>query len=319
MHAAEIDWIREQTMVKGNAGILTYARPEAGWMLLPWASARGLLYVVELLMTVPGIDVNIGGCSWETSSRSVELASDLKTPLGWAVSENKVDIVKLLLKAPGIDVNKPDVIDTRYAPLHWAVVNAKDEIVTLLLNAPGINVNVYGGGLTPLHLAAMRGNGRIIALLLGKRGIDPNPRELGNHWTPLHQAASGGHVQAAELLANANKSNVNEVTSLRFLYRQTPMHLAVQPGHDGVVHVLLNALGISDNKRDSRGWTALHEAVASRRGSVIQLLVDDRAVKRHLLTRDNKSALQLAMENDDRDVVNLLLSVDGGVHLISWP
>ena len=169
------------------------------------------LKMVQLLLNVPGIDVNA-------------MERKGKTPLLIAVCEENPEIVKLLLTHPGIDVNatKPWL----EAPLYMAVFHENPEIVRLLLTRSEIDVNVTDPlGLTPLHMAIIYKRLEIIKLLLARAEIDVNKpaRSIGGIWMPLHMAVNSGNPEIVKLLLNAPGINVNATDN----NGQTPLHKAV--------------------------------------------------------------------------------------------
>lgn len=107
--------------------------------VLHWAIWRRDELIVQLLLSVPGIDVHAG----DNFSRM---------PLHNAIWDGQCNLVKMLLNAPGVDVNRCDT--SRMTPLHTAVMKGNQQMVELLLMTPGIDVNARDGmGDTPLGCA----------------------------------------------------------------------------------------------------------------------------------------------------------------------
>jgi len=84
------------------------------------ASEYGSTDVVELLLAVPGIDVNLAD-------------NEGQTPLYWASRRGHSEVVELLLRAPGIDVNRPN--QDGETPLYRASYGVHAEVVVLLAAA----------------------------------------------------------------------------------------------------------------------------------------------------------------------------------------
>ncbi|KAI8513952.1 positive regulation of extrinsic apoptotic signaling pathway via death domain receptors protein [Branchiostoma belcheri] len=85
--------------------------------------------------------------------------------------------------------------------------------------------------------------------------------------TPLHQAASGGHVGVAELLLKAGAR-----VDCRRLFGDTPIHNAASKGHVGVVELLLKA-GAQVDSRGEKFYTPLHCAASRGHVGVAELLL----------------------------------------------
>ncbi|KAI8494624.1 positive regulation of extrinsic apoptotic signaling pathway via death domain receptors protein [Branchiostoma belcheri] len=120
--------------------------------------------------------------------------------------------------------------------------------------------------------AAGRGNEEKVTQLIQQR-VDVNCAGF-NEDTPLHRAASGGHVGVAKLLLNARAQvdirNQRSTTCLLMppssvsrpnadvvppeAYNESPLHKAASGGHVGVAELLLNA-GAGLDSRDEHGET----------------------------------------------------------------
>lgn len=116
---------------------------------------------VEVLLNVPGIDVNEGDKLRYGMQNSI-------TPLEAAAQRGYLEIVKLLLTVPEIDVNKGIsgiYIGQNGTPLKWAAENGHIEVVKALLEVPEIDVNKSTGEETPLSVAKEKGHVEIVKLL----------------------------------------------------------------------------------------------------------------------------------------------------------
>ena len=134
------------------------------------AAEGGWTDIVELLLAVPGIDVN-----------AKENEYDGKTPLIAAAYEGRTAIIELLLARPDIDVNAKDedgVTPLMAAAVHLARGYGHTAIVELLLDHPDIDVSdealieAASGG----HTAIVRAIERFIA------------EQAMNRWIPRHRA-----------------------------------------------------------------------------------------------------------------------------------
>lgn len=86
-------------------------------------------------------------------------------------------------------------------------------------------------------------------------------------WSPLHRAASRGHVAAVQAMvsAGANKDAVDDENC-------TALHLAVFRGHEDVVEALLGA-GAKIDTHDNEGETPLHTAAGSGNLNMVRVLL----------------------------------------------
>ncbi|GAA4550935.1 ankyrin repeat domain-containing protein [Amycolatopsis samaneae] len=171
--------------------------------------------------------------------------------------------------------------------------------LTALLGAEPEAVNVRGWmGITPLMAAVWQADSATVARFLLARGADPLAvRSDGDG--ALHRAASG---EVAELLAAA-AGPVG--LAARYLFGQTPLHVAVDEGHLDVVRVFL-AHGADPAAVDRRGDTPLDLADDPR---IARLLVEAGAPPQ---TGRSATPLHLACRRATRDpgwvpVIELLL------------
>ena len=140
------------------------------------------------------------------------------------------------------------------------------EIVARLLVEHGADVNlVTRHGTTALYLACQYNHIPVVLLLLDKTEAHVDFPDL-NRNTPLHAAASNGHVNTVELLleheADATAQNNRG---------ETPLHVAARWGYSELVRRLL-ASGADVNARtDVDGATPLHIASDAE---VISILID---------------------------------------------
>lgn len=128
------------------------ANCDVGWAsLLHLASRLGYHGIVEMLLKVPGINVNAPDCIQQT-------------PLHNAVVKGHRSVIELLLNAPGVDVNARDKHgDT---PLHDAVRGRHPSVIELLLNAPGIKICAQNRcKKTARQMASKRGSSAIVKAL----------------------------------------------------------------------------------------------------------------------------------------------------------
>ncbi len=119
--------------------------------------------------------------------------ADLQTPLILAIQKGSVRVSQVLISSPQLQVNRPNPNDE--TPLMLAALKQQETLVKGLIQR-GADVNRPGW--TPLHYAATTGHLGIIRLLLEHHAyIDA---ESPNGTTPLMMAAYYGTPEATKLL-----------------------------------------------------------------------------------------------------------------------
>lgn len=148
----------------------------------------------------------------------------------------------------------------------------------------------------------------------------------------LHYAAEAGHLDAVDLLlksgCSVNAMDKNNSTPLYFavktnradilkrlldhgaMHHATPegwteLHLCAALGFLECAQLLISA-GWGVNSVDTVNWTPLHDAVFFRRKNVVQVLVNSGA-KINASTLDDKTGLDIAFENQDLEMAELLI------------
>uniref|UniRef100_A0A093X7X1 Ankyrin-3 n=1 Tax=Talaromyces marneffei PM1 TaxID=1077442 RepID=A0A093X7X1_TALMA len=119
------------------------------------------------------------------------------------------------------------------------------------------------------------------------------------HWTndlrlALDQAAANGHYEVVEKLLD------NNAMSTRALL------LAAAGGHCRIVRLLLEK-GYAATSADDRGYTALHHATCRGHRSIVEILAEWDNTILQALTKDGSSALCLAANLGQTDIVKYLL------------
>jgi ankyrin repeat protein len=212
---------------------------------------------------------------------------DGTTALHWATDHDDVATAALLLRA-GANVKAAN----RYGvtPLYSAAVSGNAAMIELLLKA-GADANTeLPEGETTLMTAARTGKIDAVRVLLA-HGANVNAKERWKNQTALMWAAHEGNADTVKLLLEVG-ANIND----RSIFGWTPLLFAARQGQVGTIAALVAAganandtlpdgtsalitavQGLNyeaasvlldhgaDPNASGQGWTALHQAVWSRR------------------------------------------------------
>lgn len=158
-------------------------------------------------------------------------------------------------------------------------------------------------GYTPLLCAAYVGDSTKIQYLLEK-GADMRAKNMEGH-TLLHIICSKGHTQVlSEIVGRSTPDELNDCAE----DGETPLLLAANKGHGGIVDMLLNA-GVRYDCTDRHGQTFLHHLIKRGLSTQVRDLIVNRSVTRILEFRDQlgRTPLLLAAEEGQEDVVGALI------------
>ncbi|MGQ0734830.1 MAG: ankyrin repeat domain-containing protein [Acidobacteriota bacterium] len=153
----------------------------------------------------------------------------------------------------------------------------------------------------PVADAAMAGDRDTVRALL-KQGVDVNASQ-GDGMTALHWAARRGDLEMAQMLLYAG---ANAKASTR-LGEQTPLLMASQIGHTGLVDVLIKA-GADPKAATSNGTTPLMLAAASGSAPTVNLLLQHGADPNAVESARGESALMFAAAYNRVEAMQALLA-----------
>ena len=247
------------------------------------AITRGHENVAIILLEEEDIDPNARCCiNEDTETDSSEYDEEQETLLHAAARMgNEVTVKKLLEK--GADVNVKRSTDEA-TPLYLAIDRDHESIVIVLLAVEGIDVNAKcrineddEEQETLLHAAARMGNEVAVRKLMEK-GADVNEMST-DYLTLMPKYALEGDSLTTEDAYQASEAGSDD---LREIWNQeveveegdTPLHLAIDRGHEGVVRILLKARNIDVNARSRDGATPLHAAAGKNNPEVVKLLLN---------------------------------------------
>jgi uncharacterized protein len=158
-------------------------------------------------------------------------------------NDNDGALVTILFR--GLDVNTLDS-EGRHG-LHIALMEGSFKVAKTLLDLSGTKVDTRSkNDETPLMMAALKGN-IVFAKRLIARGADVNK----TGWTPLHYAATGGHVEMMKLLLE-NHAYIDAESP----NKTTPLMMAAQYGNAASVQLLIDE-GADMAAQNDQGMTAL--------------------------------------------------------------
>ena len=160
-----------------------------------------------------------------------------------ALKQDRPDVIQGLLER-GFEPNAPDPqgLDALFVALRDGSLKSAQ----VLIDWPKTNVDVRNpNDETPLMMACLKGQADMARRLVA-RGADVNK----TGWTPLHYAATGGHVEIMRMLLDQNAYIDAESPN-----GTTPLMMAARYGSDAAVKFLLSA-GADPTLKNQLGMTA---------------------------------------------------------------
>ena len=148
------------------------------------------------------------------------------------------------------EINQPN--EFGWTPLYRALISNNKEALTELLNF-GADPNIPTTmGETPLYQSIEIENFELFEILIQYKANLNLPKKDGT--TPLHLATKKGLTNFVEKLLN-NGADPNMVNNL---YKQTPLHLAINNKVDLQIVELLNKFGVEYYSQDKYGEIAIN-------------------------------------------------------------
>ncbi|KAH8497173.1 hypothetical protein H0E87_019755 [Populus deltoides] len=164
-------------------------------------------------------------------------------------------------------------------------------VQVLLDHDPSLSQTHGPSNATPLVSAATRGHTAVVIELLSKDGsLLEISRSNGKN--ALHLAARQGHVDIVKALLSKDPQLARRTDKKG----QTALQMAVKGQSCEVVKLLLNADAAIVMLPDKFGNTALHVATRKKRVEIVNELLSLPDTNVNALTRDHKTALDLAEE-----------------------
>jgi ankyrin repeat protein len=238
------------------------------------------------------------------------------TPFITAGQEGHVNLLQIFL-SKGADVNECDF--NGFTAFMEAACQGNVEALRFLFEK-GANVNLRRearenqsqlrkGGATALMDAAENGHIDILRILLDEMGAEVNACDNMGRNALIHALLSshGRNMEDITRLLLDHGIDVN----VRGAGGKTPLILAVEKKHLGLVEMLLNQKCIEIDDTDREGKTALLIAVDLKLKEITQLLCDKGA------SMDCGDLVGIARRNYDNSLVKLLLHYGAKEHLDS--
>ena len=196
-------------------------------------------------------------------------------------------------------VNAQSVLPEERYSFHEAVLTGDVQKV-LKLVADGADVNQRDFQMsTALHYAALLNRVEIVDILL-KNGADPDSQDREGA-TPLFYASiQESDAVTKMLLAFSADPNIPTVSGI------TPLFVAARNGRLQTAHALLTNGANPDLQTKDKKDTPLHRSVTQGYEDMTILLLCHGA-DATLLDINGKTALQLALDNQNQDIANLLM------------
>lgn len=239
--------------------------------------------------------------------------AESETPLQLAIHCRLGDVVDALCTR-GVDMSAPDRLGN--CPL-WAALDSGQENIAAILVRHGADTDCWGpaadAGIqqTLLH-RAIDENKESVALFLIKAGCDLDSPRIGggeDKSSPLHLCCEWGLEVVARALIE-HRANVNS----RDATNKTPLHVAIENQHCGLIELLLSIPEIDLCLRDRSGFSPFATALTFRNNKAAQAILDKMPSAAEQFDGKGQNFLHTAIKRNDLESVLFLLSIQVDVN-----
>ncbi|XP_013167639.1 PREDICTED: serine/threonine-protein phosphatase 6 regulatory ankyrin repeat subunit C [Papilio xuthus] len=243
-----------------------------------------------------------------------------ETPLQLAI-HCRLGLVVEALCVRGVDMSR---LDAHGVPPLWAALDSGQEEVASILVRNGADADCWGPGpdgcLQTLLHKAIDENKESLATFLIRSGCDVEcARRAGpggegadlaaERHTPLHLCCTWGLSDVIQTLLE-HGANINSKDA----EGKTPLHIAIENQHAGIISLLLSQPGIDLSARDNKGVSPFAAALTARNNKAAQAILEKNPSAAEQVDKKGRNFLHVAIQACDVESVMFLLSVEVDVN-----
>ncbi|RZB12768.1 hypothetical protein DRF75_02320 [Ehrlichia minasensis] len=237
---------------------------------------------------------------------------------------NTVDLSSFLnsdiLGGPNSEfINSVQSADYMLSPLHDAVRCANNNILRDIVKTAAVSGRVHLAsehGYNSMHMAALFGDKETVKILAKNATPDDLNLSTSSTPTPLNLACLRGNNDVVRGLVSQPGININQSMGLS---ENTVLHYAVSSGDSALVKRILTRSDVDVNRANVLGQTALHLAVEGGNPQIVNYLLKSGADVNRLDDRGNSvlfsSVVSGGKESAVLDIVDKLISKGADINL----